>query len=241
MPKIPDTVADPGRVDALAQQIRDGVLSPVDLVQHCIDRIDAVEPQVEAWRELCTDTAFAEAKNLEQEIETGLIRGPLHGIPVGVKDIIDVKGVPTRCNSKSRADIGPATADAEVVAALRTAGAIILGKTHTTEFAFRDPSPARNPHNLAHTPGGSSSGSGAAVGAGMVPVALGTQTMASVNRPAAYCGIAAYKPSTRLMPGGGVAPLSYLYDTVGYYGWNVGDAATVFETICPSHARMHGP
>ncbi len=240
MPKTPDTVADPGRVDALAQQIRDGVLSPVDLVQRCIDRIGAAEPQVEAWRELCTDTAFAEAKNLEQEIETGQIRGPLHGIPVGVKDIIDVKGVPTRCNSKSREDIGPATADAEVVAALRAAGAIILGKTHTTEFAFRDPSPARNPHNLAHTPGGSSSGSGAAVGAGMVPVALGTQTMASVNRPAAYCGIAAYKPSTRLMPGGGVAPLSYLYDTVGYYGWNVGDAATVFETICPSHARMHG-
>jgi len=240
MPKTPDTVADPGRVDALAQQIRDGGLSPVDLVQRCIDRIDAVELQVEAWRELCRDTALAEAKVLEQEIATGVIRGPLHGIPIGVKDIIDVKGVPTRCNSKSRADIGPATADAEVIAALRTAGAVILGKTHTTEFAFRDPSPARNPYNLEHTPGGSSSGSGAAVGAGMVPVALGTQTMASVNRPAAYCGIAAFKPSTRLMPGGGVAPLSYLYDTVGYYGGSVADAATVFEAICPSHARMHG-
>ncbi len=240
MTKTPDTIADPGRVDALTQQIRDGILSPVDLVQRYIDRIDAVEPRVEAWRELCLDTARAEAKILEQEIATGVIRGPLHGIPVGVKDIIDVRGVPTRCNSKSRADIAPATADAEVVAALRTAGAIILGKTHTTEFAFRDPSPARNPHNLAHTPGGSSSGSGAAVGAGMVPVALGTQTMASVNRPAAYCGIAAFKPSTRLMPGGGVAPLSYLYDTVGYYGWSVGDAATVFEAICPSHGRMNG-
>jgi aspartyl-tRNA(Asn)/glutamyl-tRNA(Gln) amidotransferase subunit A len=240
MTETPKTVADPGRVAALAQKIRDGELSPVDLVQRYLDRIDAVEPQVEAWRELCGDAALKEAAIQESEIQSGTIRGPLHGIPVGVKDIIDVAGVPTRCNSKSRADAGPATVDAEVVAALRIAGAIILGKTHTTEFAFRDISPARNPYNLAHTPGGSSSGSGAAVSAGMVPVALGTQTMASVNRPAAYCGISAFKPSTRLMPGGGVFPLSYLYDTVGYYGWSVADTATVFEAICPSHARMHG-
>ncbi len=240
MSEIPNTVSDPGRVDALAQAIRDGELSPVDLVQGYLDRIETVEPQVEAWRELCGDAALKEAAILETEIQSGTIRGPLHGIPVGVKDIIDVLGVPTRCNSKSRANAGPATADAEVVAALRIAGAIVLGKTHTTEFAFRDISPARNPYNLAHTPGGSSSGSGAAVSAGMVPVALGTQTMASVNRPAAYCGISAFKPSTRLMPGGGVFPLSYLYDTVGYYGWSVADSASVFEAICPSHARMHG-
>ena len=240
MTKTPETVADPGRIEALAQQIRDGVLSPVDLLQRYIDRIDAVEPQVQAWRELCLDSARAEAEALTREIETGIIRGPLHGIPVGVKDIIDVRGIPTRCNSLSRAEIGPATADAETVTALRSAGAIVLGKTHTTEFAFRDPSPACNPYNLAHTPGGSSSGSGAAVGAGMVPIALGTQTMASVNRPAAYCGIAAFKPSTRLLPGAGVALLSGLYDTVGYYGYQAADAATVFETICPSHARMHG-
>ena len=240
MTKHSDTVADPGRIVSLAQQIRDGVLSPVELLQRYIDRIDAVDSQVQAWRELCLDGARSEAEALTREIETGTIRGPLHGIPVGVKDIIDVKGMPTRCNSKSRANIGPATADAETVAALRAAGAIMIGKTHTTEFAFRDPSPACNPHNLAHTPGGSSSGSGAAVGAGMVPIALGTQTMASVNRPAAYCGIAAFKPSTRLMPGAGVALLSGLYDTVGYYGYRVADAATVFEVICPSHARMHG-
>jgi len=240
MTKIPETVRDPGRIETLAKQIKDGSISPTELLQRYIDRIDAVEPLVMAWRELCLDNARAEAEVLTREIETGKIRGPLHGIPIGVKDIIDVKGVPTRCNSKSRADIGPATADAETVTALRTAGAIILGKTHTTEFAFRDPSPARNPYNLEHTPGGSSSGSGAAVGAGMVPVALGTQTMASVNRPAAYCGIAAFKPSTRLMPGAGVALLSGLYDTVGYYGYQVADAATVFKAICPSHARMHG-
>ncbi len=240
MTDLPTTVADPGRVDALAQQIRDGVLSPIALVQRYLDRIDEVDSQVEAWREVCGEAALKEAATQEAEIHSGTIRGPLHGIPVGVKDIIDVAGVPTRCNSKSRANAGPATADAEVVAALRIAGAIILGKTHTTEFAYRDISPARNPYNLEHTPGGSSSGSGAAVSAGMVPVSLGTQTMASVNRPAAYCGISAFKPSTRLIPAGGVFPLSYLYDTVGYYGWSVADAATVFEAICPSHARMHG-
>lgn len=239
MGKTPETVADPGRIDNLAQQIRDGVLTPVDLLQRYIDRIETVDPRVQAWRELCLDSARTDAEALGKEIEAGQIRGPLHGIPVGVKDIIDVKDVPTRCNSKSRENIAPVTADAEVIAALRTAGAVIIGKTHTTEFAFRDPSPARNPYNLEHTPGGSSSGSGAAVSAGMAPVTLGTQTMASVNRPAAYCGISAFKPSTRLMPGGGVAPLSYLYDTVGYYGWRVADAAAVFEAICPSHARMH--
>jgi aspartyl-tRNA(Asn)/glutamyl-tRNA(Gln) amidotransferase subunit A len=231
--------ADPGRISDMARDIRNGVLSPVDLVQRYLDRITAVEPKVEAWRVVCSDTALEEAAHLAEDIKNGIVRGPLHGVPVGVKDIIDVAGVPTRCNSTSRANIAPSSVDAEIVAALRAAGAIVLGKTHTTEFAFRDPSPAKNPHNLEHTPGGSSSGSGAAVAAGMVPAALGTQTMASVNRPAAYCGIAAFKPSTRLMPGGGVEPLSYLYDTVGFYGGGVDDAATLFEAICPHHAR-HG-
>ncbi len=239
--KTPETVADPGNVEDLAREIRAGALSPVDLVQRYLDRIEAVDGQVEAWREVDAKGALAAARTLAQEVRAGKIRGPLHGIPVGVKDIIDVAGLPTRCNSNSRADIAPALADAEVIAALRVAGAIVLGKTHTTEFALRDVSPARNPHNLDHTPGGSSSGSGAAVAAGMVPVALGTQTAASVNRPAAYCGIAAFKPSTRLIPGGGVEPLSYLFDTVGFYGSRVADAAAVFEAICPFHARRVAP
>ena len=230
-------VADPGRVTELARDIRDGTLSPVDLVQGYLDRIAAVDGDVEAWRELDAAGALAAAETLAAEAKAGTIRGPLHGIPVGVKDIIDVAGLPTRCNSNSRADIAPATADAEIVAALRAAGAIMLGKTHTTEFALRDPSPARNPHNLAHTPGGSSSGSGAAVAAGMVPVALGTQTMASVNRPAAYCGIGAFKPTTRAMPGAGIALLSSLWDTVGFYGGRVADACTVFEAVCPPGLR----
>jgi aspartyl-tRNA(Asn)/glutamyl-tRNA(Gln) amidotransferase subunit A len=131
----------------------------------------------------------------------------------------------------------PATADAAIVSALRVAGALILGKTHTTEFAYFNPSPARNPHNINHTPGGSSSGSAAAVAAGTVPAAVGTQTMASLNRPAAYCGIAAFKPSTRLFSTFGIEPLSTLYDTVGFFGWSVADAVAVFEAVCPTHAQ----
>lgn len=233
-------VADPGRVTELAREICDGALSPVDLVQRYIDRIAVVDGDVEAWRELDSEAALVTAETLALEARAGTIRGPLHGIPVGVKDIIDVAGLPTRCNSNSLADTAPATSDAEIVAALRTAGAIILGKTHTTEFALRDPSPARNPHNLEHTPGGSSSGSAAAVAAGMAPVALGTQTMASVTRPAAYCGIGAFKPTTRAMPGAGIALLASLYDTVGFYGGRVEDACTVFEAVCPPGLRGAG-
>ena len=128
-------VADPGRIADLARRIREGELSPADLVRGCLDRMKVTEPAVEAWREVCADTVLAEAEQRGKEVEDGLVRGPLHGIPVGIKDIIDVAGVPTRCNSLSRADAAPATADAEIVSALRAAGAVILGKTHTTEFA----------------------------------------------------------------------------------------------------------
>jgi aspartyl-tRNA(Asn)/glutamyl-tRNA(Gln) amidotransferase subunit A len=165
-----------------------------------------------------------------------LNRGPLHGIPVAIKDNIDVEGLSTRCNSRSRANAQPATTDAEIVRALKAQGAIILGKAHTTEFAYLDPSPACNPHNIAHTPGGSSSGSAAAVAAGMVPFSVGTQTAASVNRPAAYCGIAAFKPSTRSLSNYGITPLGPSYDTPGFFGWSVADAVYAYEAIAPAFA-----
>ena len=123
-----------------------------------------------------------------------------------------------------------------MVTALRAAGALVLGKAHTTEYAFFDPSPACNPWNTEHTPGGSSSGSAAAVAAGMVPAALGTQTVASVNRPAAYCGIAAFKPSTGLLSTHGVTPLAPMFDTVGFFGFRVADAVDLFEAVLPAHA-----
>lgn len=226
-------VLDPGRVRTLAADIAAKRLSPVELVDRYLDRIAAADPHVQCWRVVDGERARAEARRCEAEVEAGRLRGPLHGIPIAVKDVIDVEGLPTRANCRARADIAPATHDAEIVLALRNQGAIILGKVHTTEFAFFDPSPARNPHNLAHTPGGSSSGSAAAVAGGMAPVAIGTQTVASVNRPAAYCGISAFKPSTGSVSGFGMTPLAASYDTPGFYGWGVDDATYVYEAIAP--------
>ena len=231
---------DPGRVRAMARQIALGTLSPVELVQRYLDRIADADPHVQCWREVDGARALALAEQREREVREKRVLGPLHGIPIAIKDIIDVEGLATRCNNRARADAKPATGDAEIVLALRRAGAIPLGKVHTTEYAFFDPSPARNPHNLAHTPGGSSSGSAAAVAAGMAPLAIGTQTVASVNRPAAYCGIAAFKPSTRSMPTFGIAPLGPSYDTPGFFGWTVDDAVLAFEAVAPAFLAPAG-
>ena len=195
---------------------------------------------MQAWRVVDADRALEDARALDREAAQGRLRGPLHGLPVAIKDVMDVEGLPTRCNSRALQNRAPATADAEVVAALRAAGAAVLGKTHTTEYAFFDPSPARNPHHTDHTPGGSSSGSAAAVASGSAPAATGTQTVASVNRPAAYCGIAAFKPSTGLLSTFGVTPLAPMFDTVGFFGCRVADAAALFEALCPAHAVHRG-
>jgi aspartyl-tRNA(Asn)/glutamyl-tRNA(Gln) amidotransferase subunit A len=237
--------ADGGRIADLQRDIRSGALSASILVERCLARIDAIDSAVQAWRYVARDSARAEAGLLDREAKAGSYRGPLHGIPVGIKDNIDVAGITTLANSKLRADSMPVTADAEIVAALRLAGAIVLGKTHTTEFAYLDPSPARNPHNVAHTPGGSSSGSAAAVAAAAVPLALGTQTVASVNRPGAYCGVAAFKPSTQSTCTTGMTALAPAFDTVGFYGATVNDAVALYEAVAPafttSFVRPSGP
>ena len=234
-------VVDPGRVRELAAGVANKELSPVALVRRYIGRIAEADPQVQCWREVDGERALAAAEEREREAAAGRVRGPLHGVPIAIKDIIDVEGLPTRANSRSRAAAPPARSDAELVLALKARGAVILGKVHTTEFAFFDPSPARNPHNLAHTPGGSSSGSAAAVAAGMAPAAVGTQTVASVNRPAAYCGIAAYKPSTRSLSTFGITPLGPSYDTPGFFGFSVDDAIFVYEAVAPNFLAMTRP
>lgn len=234
-------VQDPGRIAELAADIATGKLSPVALTQRYLDRIAAADPHVQCWRELDGTRALATARQREADVKAGRIRGGLHGIPIAIKDVIDVEGLPTRANCKARLNIAPASGDAEIVLALKAAGAIVLGKVHTTEFAFFDPSPARNPHNLEHTPGGSSSGSAAAVSSGMAPAAVGTQTVASVNRPAAYCGISAFKPSTRSLSGFGITPLAPSYDTPGFYGWSVADAVHVFKAVSPPFADICSP
>jgi aspartyl-tRNA(Asn)/glutamyl-tRNA(Gln) amidotransferase subunit A len=207
-----------------ARRIREGTLSPVALAESCLARINAIEGQVQAWAHLDEAGALGVAREREAEARSGRIRGPWHGVPIGVKDIFHVAGMPTRAGAKAFAHSRPAE-DATSVARLRAAGAVILGKTATTEFAYRHPSPARNPWNLDHTPGGSSSGSGAAVAAGMVPLALGTQTVGSVLRPAAYCGVVGYKGTHGLVDATGVLPLAWSLDHVGVLARAVGDAA----------------
>ncbi|WP_048861481.1 amidase family protein, partial [Acidisphaera rubrifaciens] len=189
--------ADPGRITDLAAALRAGTLTATVLVERCLARIDAAEGAVHAWVHVDAAQARVAARVLDDEAQAGNWRGPLHGIPLGVKDVIDLAGQRTRAFSPARDTLAPAGGDATVVAHLRAAGMIVLGKLHTTELAFLDAvPPTRNPHDTTRTAGGSSAGSAAAVAAGMVPAALGTQTAASVNRPAAYCGIGAFKPST---------------------------------------------
>ncbi|MGC1504280.1 MAG: amidase [Sulfitobacter sp.] len=164
--------------------------------------------------------------------------GSLGDLSIGVKDIIDVAGLPTKNGSAACADAQPAARDAPVVQRLRDAGARIVGKTTTTEFAFTDPTPCRNPHDLARSPGGSSSGSGAAVGAGILDVALGTQTAGSLIRPAAYCGAVGFKPSAGLLPSDGVTPLARSFDTVGIIARTTSMAQRAFEVMAPASTTV---
>src|SRR5262250_2670363 len=155
-----------------ADAVRAGAVSPVALVEACLARIEALDGALEAWAHVDAEGAFATARERDAEARAGRLRGPLHGVPVGIKDIFDVAGLPTCCGARAFAHTHP-TRDSAAVERLRAAGAVILGKTHTTQFAFRDPSPTHNPWNPTHTPGGSSAGSAAAVAARMAPLAPG--------------------------------------------------------------------
>ena len=210
--------------------IRRGQLSPVSLVEAALERIDGLDQQVGAW--VCVDRAAARACAEEREAEArvGRIRGALHGIPVGVKDIFDVAGMVTTAGAAPFAH-RLATEDAAAVALLRRAGAVVLGKTVTTEFAFLDPAETRNPWNLRHTPGGSSSGSAAAVAAAMVPLAIGSQTIGSTVRPAGYCGIVGLKPAYGTIDRGGMTPLAPSLDHVGIFCRSTADAALALEVL----------
>jgi aspartyl-tRNA(Asn)/glutamyl-tRNA(Gln) amidotransferase subunit A len=211
-------------------EIRRGALSPVALVEACLERIRALDGKVGAWVHVDEKGALAAAKTRTEEAARATVRGPLHGIPLAVKDIFHVAGLPTTAGARPFAHSRPG-ADATSVALLRAAGAIVLGKTHTTQFAYRDPAPTRNPWNLAHTPGGSSAGSAAAVAARMVPLALGSQTVGSVLRPAAYCGVVGFKPTHGLVPTAGVIPLAWSLDHVGVFTRSVADAALAFSLL----------
>ena len=213
--------------------IRLGELSPSELLETLLKRIERLDPYIEAWVTLDEDGARAAADRLTKEAEEGRLQGPLHGIPVGIKDIYYTAGLKTTMGSAIYREFVPSY-DAATVARLREAGAIILGKTETTEFAAYDPAPTRNPWNLEHTPGGSSSGSAAAVSSGMCPAALGSQTGGSVIRPAAYCGVVGMKPTYDLISRHGVYPLSWSLDHVGFFIRTVEDAAIMLNVLSSS-------
>lgn len=217
-----------------AQRLARRELSAETLMRACLDRIAEREAEVHAFVHLDADAALAQARALD----AGPWRGPLHGLPLGVKDLFDTADLPTGYGSSLYAGHRPA-ADAAAVAMCREAGALLPGKTVSTEFAYFHPGATCNPRNLGHTPGGSSSGSAAAVADGMLPLALGTQTAASIIRPAAYCGIVGYKPTHGRVSRGGVKSLSETLDTVGALARSVRDVA-LLGSVLTGDPRLGG-
>jgi Asp-tRNA(Asn)/Glu-tRNA(Gln) amidotransferase A subunit family amidase len=215
----------------LASQIEAGTLKPTAVIDLCAEAIAARENEIGAFVTLDIDAAHRRAE------APVLAATPLRGLPVGVKDIFDTADFPTEYGSPIYAGHQP-VADSAVVSLLRRAGGVVLGKTVTTEFAYMQPGKTKNPHNLEHTPGGSSSGSAAAVAAGMVPIATGTQTAGSIIRPAAFCGVAAFKPSYRLLPTVGIKCFSWSLDTAGLFAAGVADAAFAAAAISGRDLRV---
>lgn len=222
-----------------ARALRAGTLTPTDLVEECLSAIDRHEGRVRAWVSVDRDGALAEAERLLSELRAGFDRGPLHGIPVGVKDIFDVAGWPTAAGSRLWKD-AIARADSDAIHRLRQSGAILLGKTVTTSYASFDPPVTRNPWDTSRTPGGSSSGSAAAVACGMCLAALASQTGGSISRPASYCGVAGLKPTHGRVGLGGVVPLAPTMDHAGVIAGCVRDLALVFEAIALPAGTGHG-
>lgn len=218
-----------------SRMMQGGGLTPTRLAESLLDRIERLEPVVEAWVTVNRDAVLEAADAATMEAEEGRFRSPLHGVPYGVKDIFYTEGVRTTMGSALYSSFVP-DRDAAVVKALKEAGAVVLGKTETTEFALHDPAPTKNPWNTRHTPGGSSSGSAAAVSCGMAPLALGSQTGGSIVRPASYCGVVGFKPTYGLLSRDGVYPLSWSLDHVGYMTRTVEDAALTLETLRPDAA-----
>ena len=223
-------------IEGLGQELRAGRIRCIDVLEACLARIEAREAEVRAWVVVDREGARARALALDDDLRAGRWHGPLHGIPIGIKDIIDVAGLPTAAGSRRRAAC-VAAEDAEVVARLRDGGALILGKTVATQFAWIDPPRTRNPWDLGRTPGGSSSGSAAAVAAGMCPGAIGSQTGGSITRPAAYCGVAGLKPTHGRVGLRGVVPLAPSLDHLGPMARTVRDLALIWAAIAGPDPR----
>ena len=205
-------------------------LTAVELAEACLNRIEALDERLLAWVYVDRETVLADARRADGAVAEGRPLGPLHGIPIGMKDIYYTAGIPTKAGSEVYKDFVP-DYDATSLTLLKKAGALMLGKAVTTEFACLDPSPTYNPWNPAHTPGGSSSGSAVAVAARMCPAALGSQTVGSVLRPAAYNGVVGFKPTFGRVSRYGVVPVSWNLDTVGWLVRTVEDAALLLQVM----------
>ena len=214
----------------LVELIRKGSVTSRSLVEQSLARIDETDADIRAWAFLDRDGALAKADEMDNVRTFGRPLGKLHGIPIGLKDIIDTRDMPTECGTPLMTGRQP-DKDAALVERLLEAGAIILGKTVTTEFAFMYPSRTHNPHNLAHSPGGSSAGSAAAVAAGHVPITIGSQTNGSVIRPAAFCGTYGFKPTTGIVSRRGLLTQSPLLDQVGVFANNLEDIGLICDVI----------
>ncbi|MBW7923532.1 MAG: amidase [Burkholderiaceae bacterium] len=230
---MPDAHAALTALDA-AREIRERRLGCVDYTTALLKVIDEREPEVQAWEHLDRTQVLAAARAIDDAIARGDAGGPLLGVPVGIKDIIDVRGMPTGDGTVLHAG-RTASDDAALVRAMRRAGGWPIGKAVTTELATYAPGKTRNPHDFAHSPGGSSSGSAAAVACGMVPLAIGTQTNGSVIRPASFCGVVGFKPSFGRIARGGVLRQSPTLDQIGVFARNVDDAAALAEALFGSH------
>src|SRR5947199_2244252 len=225
-----------------AKQIAAKQLSPVELTRACLDRVRALDDRLHAFVHLTEERALAEAREAGRAIMAGGPSGPLHGIPIGLKDIVDTKGIPTTCGSKFLQDNIPDT-DAACAEKLAAAGAVLMGKLTTHEFADGGPSfdlpqpPARNPWNTDHFTAGSSSGTGAAVAAGMILCGIGTDTGGSIRGPAALCGIAGLKPTYGLVSRAGVAPAAFSLDHIGPMAWTAEDCALMLQALAGHDPR----
>jgi len=229
MSETQESLAHLSAVEAVAG-IQAGEFTSEDLVRACLERCDAVEETVQAWATLDPDYALDQARQADEAHRAGVDLGPLHGVPVGLKDIIDTKDLPTENGTVLHAGRRP-TEDATVAALLRQAGAVIMGKTVTTELATYHPGKTRNPHDPERTPGGSSSGSTAAVAAGMTPLSVGSQTNGSVIRPAAYCGVYGFKPTHGAISRHGVLSQSRILDHMGVFARCAEDLALLAEPL----------
>ncbi len=214
----------------LVDLIRNGKVTCRELVHQSFARIDETDAEIKAWAFLDRDGALARADEMDAVRVSGRPLGQLHGIPIGLKDIIETKTMPTECGTVLMSGRQPKS-DAALVERLLNAGAVIIGKTVTTEFAFMYPSKTHNPHNFAHSPGGSSAGSAAAVAAGHVPITIGSQTNGSVIRPAAFCGTYGFKPTTGVISRRGLLTQSAVLDQVGVFANNLEDIGLICDVI----------